>query len=71
MSQVVYVLQHAKDIDEEEDVKFIGVYSNSEKAEATVEKFKKIEGFKDYPEGFTIAEHELDVDGWDTGFVTV
>ncbi len=65
----VFILLHErkKDLDNE-DVKIIGIYSTKEKAEKTIDKFKKLPGFKDYPDSFNIDEYELDKDNWTEGF---
>ncbi|TYP73169.1 DUF7336 domain-containing protein [Paenibacillus methanolicus] len=68
---LVYLVQHAYDLEEEIEVKIIGIFSSLEKAEAAVEEYKKLEGFRDYPDGFTIGPCILDRGYWDGGFVTV
>lgn len=69
---VVYVLQHEYETDGGGDnVKFIGVYSSRERAEAAVERLRDQPGFSSYPEGFCIDEYKLDRDHWAEGFVTV
>jgi len=67
----VFVLQHTNSIDDEEDVKFIGVYSSHRRAELAIIRTVKLEGFRDCPGGFTIDSYEVDVDHWNTGFVIV
>jgi len=78
----VFVLQHLHLLNgDEEDVKLLGVYSSRTSAEAAVERFRLLPGFRDVPgmanpslpgaaEGFSIDEYELDQDSWDEGFVT-
>jgi homoserine kinase type II len=68
----VFVLQHvARENTSEEDVKFIGVYSTRESAEAAVQRLLDKPGFRDDSEGFHIDEYSLDEDHWPEGFVTV
>jgi len=62
----VYKLEHSRKIDEEYDTtKLIGFFSSKEKAEEIIENYKKMEGFRDYPEGFTIEECEIDFNDWE------
>lgn len=42
------------------DTKVIGYYSSRKKAEETMERYKYITGFKDYPDGFIIEKIEID-----------
>ncbi len=68
----IFVVQHlhAQD-DGEEDVKFIGVYSSRETAQAAVERLKLKPGFCDTPDGFSIDPYTLDEDSWTSGYFTV
>jgi hypothetical protein len=66
----VFLVQHEyQDEDENEEVKLIGIYATEEKAKLAVERSKILPGFCDYPDGFSIAQIEIDVDHWTTGFV--
>lgn len=65
----VFLLTHSYEIDDEETVKIIGIYSSKEKAENTIEKYKNLPGFKDYPDSFCISEYEIDEDNWVEGFM--
>ena len=47
----VYMLYHR---DEKDDDKLIGFFSTREKADIEKEKYIKMKGFKDFPEGFKI-----------------
>lgn len=67
----VFLLQHSYEQGECEETKIIGIYSTRKKAEETIEKFKGVTGFKDYPDSFYIDEYELDEDNWVEGFVTM
>ena len=66
----VFVLQHVREYDdgEGEDVKLIGVYSTEENANATIRRFLKLPGFRDYPNGFHVSKYPLDKDHWAEGF---
>ena len=66
----VFVLQHVHSRkDGVEDVKFIGVYSSREKAEAAVSRLIRLPGFADAPDGFHIDEYPVDQDQWSEGYV--
>jgi hypothetical protein len=68
----VFVLQHVHTLgDGTEDVKFIGVYSAREKADAAVARLSRQPGFSDAPEGFHVDEYRVDQDHWVEGYVTV
>jgi hypothetical protein len=68
----VFVLQHVHSREDgAEDVKFIGVYSSREKAEAAVVRLGRLPGFMDAPDGFHIDEYRLDQDHWAEGYVVV
>jgi hypothetical protein len=68
----VYVLQHVHAFDDdEEDVKFLGVYSSRENAQVAVTRLSQAPGFCDARDGFHIDEYELDKDHWVEGYVTV
>lgn len=65
----VFLLQHSYEVNGVEDSKIIGIYSSREIAESIVIKYKKLPGFKDYPNDFFIYGYELDEDNWEEGFV--
>lgn len=68
----VFVLQHVHSRDNgDEDVKFIGVYSSREKADAAVGRLTRLPGFSDAPDGFHVDEYRLDQDHWVEGYVSV
>lgn len=69
--KIVYLVQHVHEMDDDEDVKVIGIYSSQKNAEAAVERLKLIQGFKDAKEGFYIDEYKLDHDHWTEGYVTL
>ena len=68
----VYVLQHVHTFDDgSEDVKFIGVYSSRENAQAAIARLGQAPGFADAPAGFHIDEYHVDRDQWAEGYSTV
>lgn len=68
----VYVLQHVHSLDDgTEDVKFIGVYSSRESAQAAITRLGRAPGFSDAPSGFHIDEYQIDRDQWVEGYSTV
>jgi hypothetical protein len=67
----VYVLHHVHSIDDEEDVKFIGVYSSRENAQAAIKRLSRAPGFADAVTGFCIDEYEIDKDQWVEGYATL
>lgn len=67
----VHLLWHAHDLDEEVEVKLLGVYSTEQNAEKARERAKSLPGFRDYPEQFHIDRCKVDKDHWEEGFITV
>jgi len=68
----VYVLQHAHELENgTEDVKFIGVYSSRENAEAAISRLSQAPGFSAAPAGFHIDEYQVDKDQWVEGYSTL
>ena len=68
----VYVVQHVHSRDDgAEDVKFIGVYSSRDKADAAVARLSLQPGFSDAPDGFHVDEYRVDQDHWVEGYVAV
>jgi hypothetical protein len=68
----VYVLQHAHPLEDGEDeVKFIGVYSSRENAQAAIVRLSKTPGFSDEQTGFHIDEYQVDKDQWVEGYTTL
>lgn len=65
---IVYVLQHVRELEGgAKDVKFLGVYSSREKAQAATARLCQQPGSN----GFHIDEYELDKDQWIEGYLTV
>lgn len=69
--EVVYVVHHVHLMDDEEDVKLIGVYATEPLAEEAVERLRVQPGFCDTPEGFSIDRYTLNQDHWTAGYITV
>jgi hypothetical protein len=68
----VYVLQHVHSWEDgEEDVKFIGVYSSRENAQAAIARLSQAPGFSEAPSGFHIDEYQVDRDHWVEGYSTL
>ncbi len=67
----VFVLQHEYEWCNRDEVKFIGVYLTRTDAEAAAQRLRKQPGFCNWPEGFSIDEHELGADHWTEGFSTM
>jgi len=68
----VFVVQHVHTRDDgEEDVKFVGVYSSREKADAAVSRLSGQPGFADAPDGFSVDEYRVDKDQWVEGYIEV
>jgi hypothetical protein len=68
----VYVLQHVHALDDgAEDVKFIGVYSSRENAQAAITRLCQAPGFCEAPTGFHIDEYQVDRDQWVEGYSTI
>ena len=68
----VFVLQHVHSREDgAEDVKFIGVYSSREKADAAVVRLSRLPGFSSAPDGFHVDEYCVDQDQWAEGYVVV
>ena len=68
----VFVLQHVHTRDDDtEDVKFIGVYSTRENAQAAIARLSAAPGFSETPNGFHIDEYQVDKDQWTAGYVAL
>lgn len=68
----VYVLQHVHSLnDGAEDVKFVGVYSSRESAQAAMARLRLVPGFSETPAGFHIDEYQVDKDQWVEGYSTL
>lgn len=72
----VYLLWHVHELTDDfgthDKEKLIGVFSSAEKCKDIIEKFKYLEGFKDYPLNCVIVdEYKVDKTNWEEGFSTV
>lgn len=68
----IYVLHHVHEFEDgNEDVKLLGIFSSEKKAMEMIKEYKKIPGFKDYSEGFSINKYIIDKAEWLEGFVTL
>jgi len=69
--ETTYTLQHVSREDtDNEDVKFIGVFSSEKKALACVAKMKKLKGFKKFPDNFYIDKYKINEASWREGFTS-
>lgn len=55
---------------DEEEWRILGIYSRRESAEAHLERARKLPGFCDEPDCFTISPLEIDEDLWTDGYFT-
>jgi hypothetical protein len=68
----VYVLQHVHSLEDgEEDIKFIGVYSSPENAEAAITRLGQAPEFAEAVDGFHIDEYQVDKDQCAEGYSTL
>lgn len=66
---VVFLLRHHRVLfDDVYDTKWIGWYSTAEKAHEALQRTRKLEGFRDYPDNFETLEVEVDKIYFDEGF---
>lgn len=69
--EYVYKLEHMYEVDNIEEIKFIGVFSSIHKAEEARDKLMLEFGFKDHPvEFFYIDQILIDHIGWCEGFIS-
>lgn len=66
----VFVVQHEYERNGVSEVKFIGVFSSKETAEAAVKQLVLQPGFSTKPDGFCIEACEINRVDWSEGFVT-
>lgn len=67
--EFVYKVDHVYEVDDIEEVKFIGVFSSIEKAREAVNELILQPGFKDHPtDAFQINKIKIDRIGWVEGF---
>lgn len=70
MKRYVYKLQHKRKIEPDgddwvHDTITIGYFSTLKNAEQTIERYKNITGFQDYPDDFCLEKIEVDFDDYD------
>ena len=63
----VYKVEHRRILtnsgtDSFSSTKIIGFYSSKNKAMSVIERYKTVEGFKDYPDHFIVEKCEIDFD---------
>lgn len=61
----VHILQHEN---KNGDVKIIGIYSSSAKAQKTKKLYANLKGFDKHPDGFFIDKYNVNSDYWTEGF---
>lgn len=66
----IYILEHVYEVDEVDEIKFIGAFSTFDNANSAIENLKKLPGFQNYPvDCFQISKITVDDYGWKEGFV--
>ena len=63
----LFVLIHS--LSETGRVKVVGIYSSRALAEEAEARSRRLPGFIDEPDGFTIEQYDVDKDHWSRGFV--
>lgn len=66
----VFLLWHTNPLPDHDDEKLLGVFSSNELALENQKNSEKLDGFRDYKEGFEISEYEIDKVKWTEGFYT-
>ena len=70
--QVVYLLWHGDDVDDETpDAKLLGVYSSEEVAQDRIARSATLPGFAEHPDDFLITRYAIDEDQWTSGYVEI
>jgi homoserine kinase type II len=65
----LYILTHLRfDSEDDQDSKFIGVFSSPEIARSTIEQLADLPGYRKYPDGFSIEEYAVNEIRWTEGF---
>ncbi|UGT53130.1 DUF7336 domain-containing protein [Nocardia asteroides] len=68
----IFVVDHWYEKDDgAEVVRTIGLYSSAEKAHAAVERAKKLPGFRELPDNFSVDKYTVGRDHWIGGFESV
>ena len=67
----VYYLEHIHKIsNDNESAKLLGIFSTEENAKKAINKYKKLPGFKDFPDDFIIDKYQINETEWNSGFIT-
>jgi hypothetical protein len=66
----VWLLWHIHDLGDEEDWKFIGVYTSPDELEAAKARVGALPGFVDNPDSWRVEKVPLNEDLWTEGFET-
>ncbi len=67
----IFFVEHIYEKDNDEEIKFIGVFSSRKNAKDAINKLILLPGFKDFPiDCFQITEGKLNRYGWKEGFTT-
>jgi homoserine kinase type II len=66
----MYIVQHVRrSSPEDENIKFIGVFSSMSAADAAVQRLTSLPGFREFPDGFYIDDYVVDELQWKEGFL--
>jgi hypothetical protein len=68
---VIFLLHHEYGRGNRDEAKLIGAYATQADAEAAIARVRDQPGFRDWPDGFTIAAYTIGADHWAEGFVEV
>ena len=67
--EFVFLLQHvAREDEDDEDVKTIGVFSSEDVASFAIDQLRNRPGFRDFPDSFVISRKLVDQVSWEEGF---
>lgn len=66
----IFKLDHYYEIEDKEFHRLIGLYTSFERAKETIENYKLLPGFKEYPYDFYLEVYEINKGHWEEGFVT-
>lgn len=64
----VFLLQHSYEYEGVEETKIIGIYRTEAEAREVIEHYRKLEGFKRYPDDFCLDKYPLGKNMWPSGF---
>ncbi|MNR53554.1 hypothetical protein D3C85_1735860 [compost metagenome] len=66
----VYCLTHFYDVEDDEEIRYIGIYTTNERAEEVLSELKLKPGFAEHPEDFNIDRFTLNEREWKEGFIS-